>query len=317
MTVLIDEPRWWHSGQKWCHLVSDSSYDELHEFAHANGIPRRGFQGDHYDIPDEFRSQMIDGGATVVESREMVRRLRAAGLRLSPAARRARRSPERRPLALVTGATRGIGRAIAERLATSHDLVLLGRDDAALAEVAAAIDGARTVAVELTEEADVAAVVDGIDRLDLLVHGAGIAELGTVADLTTAAWRETLDVNVVAVAALTRVLLPALRATGGHVVCVNSGAGLTAKPNWGSYAASKFAMRAFADSLRAEEASLRVTTIFPGRTATAMQRGVRAAEGESYDEDDYLRPESVAAAVAYAVTAGDDAHVTELSIRPR
>jgi NADP-dependent 3-hydroxy acid dehydrogenase YdfG len=317
VTVLIDEPRWWHSGQKWCHLVSDSSYDELHEFAHANGIPRRGFQGDHYDIPDEFRSQMIDGGATVVESRELVRRLRAAGLRLSPAARRARRSPERRPLALVTGATRGIGRAIAERLATSHDLVLLGRDDAALAEVAAAIDGARTVAVELTEEADVAAVVDGIDRLDLLVHGAGIAELGTVADLTTAAWRETLDVNVVAVAALTRVLLPALRATGGHVVCVNSGAGLTAKPNWGSYAASKFAMRAFADSLRAEEASLRVTTIFPGRTATAMQRGVRAAEGESYDEDDYLRPESVAAAVAYAVTAGDDAHVTELSIRPR
>lgn len=317
MTVLIDEPRWWHSGRKWCHLVSDSSYDELHEFAHANGIPRRGFQGDHYDIPDEFRSQMIDGGATVVESRELVRRLRAAGLRLSPAARRARRSPERRPLALVTGATRGIGRAIAERLATSHDLVLLGRDDAALAEVAAAIDGARTVAVELTEEADVVAAVDGIDRLDLLVHGAGIAELGTVADLPTAAWRETLDVNVVAVAALTRVLLPALRATGGHVVCVNSGVGLTAKPNWGSYAASKFALRAFADSLRAEEASLRVTTIFPGRTATAMQRGVRAAEGESYDVDDYLRPESVAAAVAYAVTAGDDAHVTELSIRPR
>ncbi|MEJ7720218.1 MAG: DUF4031 domain-containing protein [Ilumatobacteraceae bacterium] len=56
MTVLIDEPRWWHRGRRWCHLVSDSSYDELHEFAHANGIPRRGFQGDHYDIPDEYRS---------------------------------------------------------------------------------------------------------------------------------------------------------------------------------------------------------------------------------------------------------------------
>ncbi len=317
MTVLIDEPRWWHRGRRWCHLVSDSSYEELHEFAQANGIPRRGFQGDHYDIPDEHRVQMIDGGATVVESRELVRRLRAAGLRLSPAARRARRSPERRPLAVVTGATRGIGRAIAERLAASHDLVLFGRDESALAEVAAAIDGARTVAVELTEEADVAAAVDGIERLDLLVHSAGVAELGTVADLTTATWRETFDVNVVAVAALTRVLLPALRAAGGHVVCVNSGAGRTARPNWGSYAASKFALRAFADSLRAEEPALRVTTVFPGRTATAMQRGVRAAEGESYDEDDYLRPESVAAAVAFAVTAGDDAHVTELAISPR
>ncbi len=92
MTILIDEPRWWFQGRKWCHLVSDESYDELFEFADRIGIPRRGFQGDHYDIPEEYRDEMIEAGAVVVESRELVRRLRSAGLRLSPQERRARSS---------------------------------------------------------------------------------------------------------------------------------------------------------------------------------------------------------------------------------
>ena len=87
--ILIDEPRWWHRGRRWCHLVSDESYAELHEFVAALGIPRSAFQGDHYDIPEEYRAGVIAAGARVVESRELVRRLRAAGLRLSPARRRA------------------------------------------------------------------------------------------------------------------------------------------------------------------------------------------------------------------------------------
>jgi predicted HAD superfamily phosphohydrolase len=90
VTILIDEARWWWRGKKWCHLVSDSSYDELHDFAERVGIPRRGFQGDHYDIPEEYREELIAAGAEQVESRELVRRLRAAGLRLTPAERRAR-----------------------------------------------------------------------------------------------------------------------------------------------------------------------------------------------------------------------------------
>lgn len=90
MTILIDEARWWWRGKKWCHLVSDTSYDELHDFAGRIGIPRRGFQGDHYDVPEEYRDRLIEAGAEQVESRELVRRLRAAGLRLSPAERRAR-----------------------------------------------------------------------------------------------------------------------------------------------------------------------------------------------------------------------------------
>lgn len=69
--------------------MSDDSLDELHEFAGAVGIPRGAFQGDHYDVPEEYQETMLDAGAQLVESRELVRRLRVAGLRLSPAARRA------------------------------------------------------------------------------------------------------------------------------------------------------------------------------------------------------------------------------------
>jgi hypothetical protein len=90
VTILIDEARWWHRGHKWCHLVSDADLDELHAFADEHGIPRRGFQGDHYDVPEDYRPELIAAGAVEVESRELVRRLRAAGLRLSPAERRRR-----------------------------------------------------------------------------------------------------------------------------------------------------------------------------------------------------------------------------------
>lgn len=88
--MLIDQPLWWYRGRKWCHLVSDESYEELHDFVAVLGIPRRAFQGDHYDIPDEHRAEVVAAGAVEVESRELLRRLRHAGLRLSPSERRAR-----------------------------------------------------------------------------------------------------------------------------------------------------------------------------------------------------------------------------------
>lgn len=88
MTILIDEARWWNHGRRWCHLASDESLAELHAFAEANEIPRRGFHGDHYDIPEEFRDALVRNGAVAVESRELLRRIKAAGLRLTPAQRR-------------------------------------------------------------------------------------------------------------------------------------------------------------------------------------------------------------------------------------
>ena len=91
MAVLIDEPIWWFKGRRWSHLVSDMSLDELHRFAEQAGIPRRGFQGDHYDVPEEYFDDLVGAGAELTSSRELLRRLRAAGLRLSPAERRARK----------------------------------------------------------------------------------------------------------------------------------------------------------------------------------------------------------------------------------
>jgi len=90
VSVLVDEPRWWWRGRRWCHMVSDVSLEELHGFAQELGIPRRAFQGDHYDVPEELRQDTVTAGAQEVESRELVRRLRRAGLRLTPAERRAR-----------------------------------------------------------------------------------------------------------------------------------------------------------------------------------------------------------------------------------
>jgi hypothetical protein len=81
VTVLIDEPIWPFRGELWCHLVSDESYEELHEVAAALGIPRRGFQGDHYDVPARMRDQAVALGAKPVSGRELITRLRASGLR--------------------------------------------------------------------------------------------------------------------------------------------------------------------------------------------------------------------------------------------
>jgi hypothetical protein len=82
--ILLDEPRWLWRGQYWAHLVSDDSYDELHSFADRLGLPRRLFQGDHYDVPAEFQQLALELGAHRVTSRQLVTRLRAAGLRRSP-----------------------------------------------------------------------------------------------------------------------------------------------------------------------------------------------------------------------------------------
>ncbi|HBJ72376.1 MAG TPA: DUF4031 domain-containing protein [Actinobacteria bacterium] len=81
MSLLVDQAHWPWRDRMWCHLISDSSLDELHSFASGLGIPERGFQGDHYDLPNELRVQAIQHGAREVSSREIILALRASGLR--------------------------------------------------------------------------------------------------------------------------------------------------------------------------------------------------------------------------------------------
>jgi Protein of unknown function (DUF4031) len=81
MSVLVDDPIWPFRGELWCHLVSDVSYDELHRLAAELGIPRRAFQGDHYDVPARMREAAVELGAQPVTGRELITRLRDSGLR--------------------------------------------------------------------------------------------------------------------------------------------------------------------------------------------------------------------------------------------
>ena len=123
-------------------------------------------------------------------------------------------------------------------------------------------------------------------------------------------------VNVFGPVELTLSLLPALRRARGQVVFINSGAGRNVSPGMASYSASKFAIRAFADSLRNDESALRVTTIYPGRTDTDMQRELTEFEGGTYDVANFLKAETVAAAVANVVATPRDGHVHEVVLRP-
>ncbi|RZL26525.1 MAG: SDR family oxidoreductase [Rhodococcus sp. (in: high G+C Gram-positive bacteria)] len=220
-----------------------------------------------------------------------------------------------RPTALITGSSRGLGAAIARELAPTHDLVLGARSAASLEAITAELPGSTSWPVDLTDYDAVAASVP-VNKLNVLVHNAGIADLGTIEESSVDQWRRTFEANVIAVAELTRVLLPALRAGGGHVVLINSGAGLRANAGWGSYAASKFALRAFGDALRLEEPSLRVTSIHPGRIDTDMQREIVAGEGGNYEPSSFLKASTVARAVRTAVETPADAHPTEIVLRP-
>jgi NADP-dependent 3-hydroxy acid dehydrogenase YdfG len=220
------------------------------------------------------------------------------------------------PTAFITGPAGGLGTAIADALAPTHTLFLGGRPSDRLDALAERL-GATTWPLDLQDADAIAAVVEPIDELDVLIHNAGAAFPGRVAESTVDEWRVTMEVNVVGAVALSLALLPALRTARGQVLFINSGAGINASPGLASYTASKYALRGFADSLRNDEPQLRVTSIHPGRIATAMQEGLVAYEGGDYKPDRFLSPQTVANIVAEAVNAPPDAHIHEVIVRPR
>lgn len=224
---------------------------------------------------------------------------------------------------LITGAGSGIGAAVADRLRARGDhLMLVARSEARAADLERSCPGSDVLVADLADPAALEGLLGGPrvlpDRLDSVLHVAGVVDLATVAQASAMSWRAHLDVNLVAPALLTQACLPALRAARGTVVFVNSSAGLTANPNWSAYAASKFGLRALADALRAEEADegVRVTTIFPSRTATAMQQKVHSQEDRDYDADQFLRPDTVADAILHGLDLPRDGTIPDLTVRP-
>lgn len=229
-------------------------------------------------------------------------------------------APSPLPSALVTGATRGIGRAIALDLGRTHHVILGGRDQTALDALAAELPQASTWAVDLASDEPLDGFLGALPEagLDVLVHSAGIEDGGAVADTERATWRTVLEVNVVAVAEVTRRALPALRSAEGTVILINSGSGFSSNAGGGVYSASKFALRALADALREEERAngVRVSSVHPGRTDSDMQRALVAKQGGEYDTDFYLAPQDVADAVRLVVDLPGNAVAETVSVRP-
>lgn len=222
---------------------------------------------------------------------------------------------------VLTGAGSGIGRVLAERLRDRGDrLVLLVRDASRAEELGGDFPQAELVVADLAEPGSLHGLGRDLDGpVDSLVHAAGVVHLAPVADVRLDDWQAQLDVNLTSPAMLTRELLPRLREARGTVVFLNSGAGLFAHAHWSGYAASKSGLRAVADALRAEEGQhgVRVSSVYPGRTATPMQESVHAQEEKDYDADAWIRPETVAEAILGILDLGADATVPDLTIKPR
>ncbi|HEY7077944.1 MAG TPA: SDR family NAD(P)-dependent oxidoreductase [Solirubrobacteraceae bacterium] len=173
--------------------------------------------------------------------------------------------------ALVTGASRGIGRSLARALAARGAAVgLVARDAEALERLAAEL-GARALPADVGDRAAIGAAVDAFGDLDLLVANAGIAHYGEFASTPLERAEQMTRVNWLGTLYTVHAALPHLH-RGGHIVVVSSGAGLRAFPGAAAYGATKAAQRAFAEALRHELAAtgVSVTTVFPGEIDTAL-----------------------------------------------
>jgi NADP-dependent 3-hydroxy acid dehydrogenase YdfG len=228
--------------------------------------------------------------------------------------------------ALVTGASGGIGRAIALALAERGAdlwLVARGRDEleAAAREVRAGAPRVEVRPTDLTADDQVerlAAELNDPGRLDVLVHSAGVMALGPMEGAALSDFDAQYATNVRGVYALTQALLPALKTSRGQVVFMNSTAALHPGAGVGQYAATSAAVRVIADSLRDEinEDGVRVLSVFPGRTATPRQKRIHAGEGRDYLPERLMQPSDVARMVVAALELPRTAEVTELSMRP-
>lgn len=212
---------------------------------------------------------------------------------------------------LVTGATGGIGRALVGALVKAgHQVTAVGRDAGRL--------DVPTIEADLAEPGTLAAAVGEPADVQALIHCAGISPIAAVADGDPETWERTLAVNVTSAAELVRLTLPALRRSRGQVIFVNAAPGMTGVARWSAFVGSKAALRELADSLREEEAAhgVRVTTVYPGPTATELLREVRSAFGRPHDPGRCIRPETLAEMIVWVLSAPADAYAAEVSVLP-
>jgi 3-oxoacyl-[acyl-carrier protein] reductase len=207
---------------------------------------------------------------------------------------------------LITGASRGIGRAITERLAAPDvELLLHGRDTVALAEVCRSVKPRCGKIVklvhDLAKKSGVCGLIDAVgpEPLNILVNNAGIAVVKPFTEITEIEWDQTLGVNVTAPFMLLQHFAPRM-SPGSSIVNVLSIAAKTGYPGWSAYCMSKFALEGFSQSVREElrDHKVRVINVYPAATDTEIWNNV----GGDWPREKMMSPEDVAGAVAFAVS---------------
>ncbi|HEX4681944.1 MAG TPA: SDR family oxidoreductase [Gemmatimonadaceae bacterium] len=221
-----------------------------------------------------------------------------------------------KPLAVVTGASRGIGRAIALRLCSEYDIVAVARSDDALESLALEIEQAggacRPRTVDITDSDAVQAALGDIEA-KVLVNNAGVGIIRPFMELTRAEWRQMIDVNVNALFDVTRTVLPGMLrlGPGGHVVMIGSIAGRSAFIGGTCYTATKAAVQALTESLMLElrESGIKVSVVNPGGVATDFGRDGFGDQGWK------LKPEDVAETVARVLDTPPDVLIHRVEVR--
>jgi NADP-dependent 3-hydroxy acid dehydrogenase YdfG len=231
-------------------------------------------------------------------------------------------------IAVVTGASSGIGKSIALELA-KHEVVLclLGRDLSSLEEVAyIAKQSTRRVHcynVDLTVDQEITDFCKSIstefNAVDILVHSAGVISLGPLESGSVKDFDLQYKTNVRGPYRLTQILLPLLKLQKGQVIFINSRAVfIDARPGLGQYTATKLALKAIADSLRQEVKvdGIRVLSVYPGRTASPMQQTVYKSEGKTYQSELLMQPADIALTIINAICLPRTAEITDITIAP-
>ena len=238
------------------------------------------------------------------------------------------------PVAIVTGASSGIGAATARRLAADgHRVVLAARREDRLNELKSEIEDAGGVALvvptDVTDRKAVQTLADQAKseygRIDVLVNNAGVMPLTFLHNMRTDDWYQTLDVNVYGVLHAVEAVLPTMiEQEAGHVVNVSSTAGRRVYPGGAVYSATKFAVRALSEGMRQElgpRYGIRVTCIEPGAVSTELTDAIGDEEvqkvmGKMFANLTPLEPERIAEAIAYAVDAPESATAAEILVLP-
>lgn len=240
-----------------------------------------------------------------------------------------------RPVAAITGASSGIGTAIATQLAADgYNLALCARREQRLAQLASILSSQHgievlTQTVDLRDETQIldwfGAIATRFNRLDVLVNNAGLGHKESLSSGSTEKWRETLDVNVIALCICTREAIKLMRKLGndgGHIVHISSMSGHRV-PGSGMYSASKFAVRALTEGLRqelrADQSAIRISSISPGFVETEFAEkysGSPEAAQQVYSQFPVLQPKDIANGVGYILNQPDYVQVHDLLLRP-